>query len=62
MVQIYYYWKFSRIIKKALISLDEKKFNESFIQLYYNAGLIIVVVIISIINNWFNLFIQLKYP
>jgi len=60
--QIFFYWRFSNVIKSTILNLQEQQFNRSFEQLYYNAIVTIWVIIISFFINWFDLFIQLKYP
>jgi hypothetical protein len=59
--QIFFYWKFSKRIKRSMVDLNEEKFNESFIHLINNARLMIVVIAISILGNGFSLLLQIKY-
>ena len=59
--QIYFYWKFSVRLKKAVEIPDEKGFNASFRYLYYNARMIIAVCIISFLGNMTTFLINLIY-
>jgi len=60
-IQVYYYWKFSTTLKRAVQIPDEKGFNESFRHLYHNALLIIVVCIISFLGNGVSFLVNLMY-
>jgi hypothetical protein len=62
MIQIFYYWRFNKAIKAAILNIDEQTFNNSFSHLCNNAKMMVWVIAISCLNNWFNLFVYIKYP
>jgi len=60
LMQLYYYWKLGKNLRKGADYNDETAFNEAFSALYRNAVLAIILFVMTLVVNYLDLYNVIK--